>query len=103
MLLCAFLASGKIKMRKVDGSETLTPPVNSHHFRDTTANAAFDLFVETNGVKYECAVAKQVNDCDVLLTYMTSRPKIVGTSEPRTRLKASLPWFGTAPEKQKGA
>jgi len=33
------------------------------------ANAAFDLFVETYGVKYERAVAKLVKDRDVLLTF----------------------------------
>jgi transposase-like protein len=33
------------------------------------ANAAFDLFVETYGVKYERAVAKLIKDRDVLLTF----------------------------------
>jgi putative transposase len=33
------------------------------------ANAAFNLFVETYGVKYERAVAKLVKDRDVLLTF----------------------------------
>jgi len=32
------------------------------------ANAAFDLFVETYGVKNERAVAKLIKDRDVLLT-----------------------------------
>ncbi|MBD0864368.1 MAG: transposase [Rhodobacteraceae bacterium] len=33
------------------------------------ANAAFDLFVETCGVKYKKAVAKLVNDRDELLVF----------------------------------
>jgi len=33
------------------------------------ANAAFDLFAETYGVKYERAVAKLIKDRDVLLTF----------------------------------
>jgi len=33
------------------------------------ANAAFDLFVETYGVKYERAVARLIKDRDVLLTF----------------------------------
>ena len=33
------------------------------------ANAAFDLFVETYGVKYERAVGKLIKDRDVLLTF----------------------------------
>ena len=33
------------------------------------ANAAFDLFVETYGVKYERAVKKLTKDRDVLLTF----------------------------------
>ena len=33
------------------------------------ANAAFDLFIETYGVKYEKAVAKLVKDRDELLTF----------------------------------
>ena len=36
------------------------------------ANAAFNLFVETYGVKYERAVAKLVKDRDVLLTFYDS-------------------------------
>jgi len=35
----------------------------------TEANAAFDLFVESYGVKYERAVAKLIKDRDVLLTF----------------------------------
>ena len=33
------------------------------------ANAAFDLFVETYGVKYERAVAKLIKDRDVLFAF----------------------------------
>jgi transposase-like protein len=33
------------------------------------ANAAFDFFVETDGVKYEKAVGKLVKDRDALLAF----------------------------------
>jgi putative transposase len=33
------------------------------------ATAAFDIFVETYGVKYEQAVKKLIKDRDVLLTF----------------------------------
>ena len=49
------------------------------------ANAAFNLFVETYGVKYERAVAKLVKDRDVLLTLYDFPPehwKHIRTTNP---------------------
>ncbi len=47
------------------------------------ANAAFDVFVETYGVKYEKAVAKLTKDRDILRS-MISPPNTGSTSAPRT-------------------
>ena len=49
------------------------------------AEAAFDFFVETYGVKYDKAVAKLVKDRDVLLAFYDFRPstgKHIRTSNP---------------------
>ena len=67
------------------------------------ANAAFDLFVDTYGVKYEKAVAKLVKDRDELLAFYDFRPSIGNTSGPRTRSKASSPRSGTAPGRPRAA
>ena len=47
------------------------------------ANAAFDLFVDTYGVKYEKAVAKLIKDRDALLAFYGLRPFLPQTV-PRT-------------------
>ena len=72
------------------------------------ANAAFDLFIETYGVKYERAVAKLAKDRDELLAFHdfpaeTSRPSIGSTSGPPTRSKASLQPYVTEHEKPRAA
>ena len=87
------------------------------------ANAAFDLFVETYGVKYERAVARLVKDRDVLLTFydfpaehwkhIRTRPGLrpfglkhasgVFPRRPSPRSKASLPRSAIVHAKPKGA
>ena len=59
-----------------------------------TANAAFDFFVETYGVKWEKAVAKLVKDRDALLTfydYPAEQWKHIRTSNPIESTFATVP------------
>ena len=68
------------------------------------ANAAFDLFVETYGVKYERAVAKLIKDRDVLLTFydFPAEPwKHIRTPNPTESVFAPRP--ATARAKPKAA
>ena len=60
------------------------------------ANAAFDLFVDTYGVKYEKAAARLVKDRAELLAFWS-------VSGLRTRSKVSLPRSGTALGEPRGA
>jgi transposase-like protein len=67
------------------------------------ATAAFYLFVETYGVKYERAVKKLIKDRDVLLTFYDFPAGIGNTSERQIQSKASSPRCATEPERQRGA
>ena len=56
------------------------------------ANAAFDFFVATYGVKWDKAVARLVKDRDALLTCLTTIRRNTGsTSARQTRLRAHSP------------
>ena len=71
------------------------------------ANAAFNFFVETYGVKWDKAVAKLVKDRDALLTfydYPAERAQaLANTSGRQTRSRAHSRPFGTARNAPKDA
>ena len=66
------------------------------------AFAAFDVFVETWGVKYDKAVECLVKDRDALLAFYVSRPSTGNICARATLSKARSPPCVTAPVRSKG-
>ena len=66
------------------------------------ATAAFGLFVETCGVRYERAVKKLTRDRDLLLMFCDYPPDTGNTSGRQTQSKAPSPPSGSAENAPKG-
>ena len=67
------------------------------------ASAAFDLFVETYGVKYEKAVAKLVKDRDELLAFYDFPPSTGSTSGPTNPIESVFATVRNRTRKTKAA
>ncbi|MGX0978374.1 transposase-like protein [Roseovarius sp. MBR-51] len=63
------ISRGSVYYKPRPDSDADLKLLHLHDIWQAKTKAAFDLFVETYGVKYECAVAKRVKDRDELLAF----------------------------------
>ena len=89
-------------LRRVNNALICHPIPPSPTFSYSSADTAFDFFVEAYGVKYDRAAKCLIKDRSDLFARLTiSRPSIGSISAPRTQLRAPSPLSGIAQPRPK--